>query len=186
MSNAYRPSVVVLPRTARLDRLVGVLPLALERYRAGFVITLQAQSHGAVPFVDTAPAATLDLTDDCGGRSVRSSVAAQRARVRGATGNGGSPTVARRRAILRPASSGLRSGHWLGAVPILCGSDSSLCVPCAARGSLPSPFQPITSILAANLHRNYRTLPTPGRGHGGGWRRASWRARRGGRSGRWW
>ncbi len=78
----HPPSVIVLPRQARLDRLVAVLPiaqvqehngvemlaLALECYTVGFVVTLQIQSHGAVAFIDFAPAVALDVTDDRGGR----------------------------------------------------------------------------------------------------------------------
>ncbi len=71
-------SIVVLPRQARLDKLVTVLPvaqmqrhagvellaLAVEVYTAGWVITFQAQSHGAVPFINATPALTLAVTDD--------------------------------------------------------------------------------------------------------------------------
>jgi len=47
---------------------VEVLALALESYAAGFVITFQLQSHGAVPFIDNAPALALRVTDDRGGQ----------------------------------------------------------------------------------------------------------------------
>lgn len=81
MSKPHHPSVVVLPRQSRLDRLLTVLPiaqvqrhegievlaLALESYAAGFVITFQLQSHGGVPFIDNAPALALMVTDDRGG-----------------------------------------------------------------------------------------------------------------------
>lgn len=84
MSDEHPPSIVVLSQQARFDQLITVLPiaqrhkrdgvemlaLALEIYRTGFAVTLQAQSHGAVPFVDIAPTVTLDLTDDCGRRYV--------------------------------------------------------------------------------------------------------------------
>ncbi len=45
-----------------------MLALALEIYTMGFVITLQAQSHGTVPFIDSAPGMALDVTDDRDGR----------------------------------------------------------------------------------------------------------------------
>lgn len=78
MGNRHHPGLVVLPRQLRLDRLVRVLPmaqvreasgitvlaLALEVYTAGFVLTFQAQSHGAVPFIDEPPRLTLSVTDD--------------------------------------------------------------------------------------------------------------------------
>ncbi len=81
MGKEHPLSVVVLPRQPRLDRLLTVLPiaqsqqqqgievlaLALEVYAAGFVITCQLQSHGAVPFIDDAPALALRVTDDRGG-----------------------------------------------------------------------------------------------------------------------
>ncbi len=81
MSKPQHPSVVVLPRQPRLDQLLTVVPiaqaqqhqgvevlaLALELYAAGFVITCQLQSHGAVPFIDDAPALALRVTDDRGG-----------------------------------------------------------------------------------------------------------------------
>ena len=35
-----------------------------EVYTAGFVVTFQAQSHGAVPFIDEPPRLTLSVTDD--------------------------------------------------------------------------------------------------------------------------
>lgn len=47
---------------------VELLALAVEIYTNGFVVTLQAQSHGAVPYINAAPATTLALTDDCGSR----------------------------------------------------------------------------------------------------------------------
>lgn len=70
-------SIVVLPRQARLDKLVTVIPvaqtqrragvellaLAVEVYTTGWVITFQAQSHGAVPFIDAPPALALIVTD---------------------------------------------------------------------------------------------------------------------------
>ncbi len=82
MGEAPRPAIVVLKPLPRLDRLVAVLPvaqarerggveilaLAVERYTAGFVATFQAQSHGAVPFIDAAPTMTLAATDDRGNR----------------------------------------------------------------------------------------------------------------------
>lgn len=82
MAGDCAPSVVALLRQPRLDRLVAVLPiaqaqerrgvemlaLALEIYTMGFVITLQAQSHGTVPFIDSAPGMALDVTDDRDGR----------------------------------------------------------------------------------------------------------------------
>jgi len=94
MNREQPPSVVVLPRQVRLDRLVSVLPiaqarqhggveivvLALEIYTAGFVVTCQVQSHGAVPFIDEAPALALMVTDDRGGPYTRQSS--------GATGEG--------------------------------------------------------------------------------------------------
>ncbi len=78
MGKRYHPSLVVLPRQARLDRLVRVLPiaqareangitvqaLAFEMYTTGFVVTFQAQSHGAVLLIDKRPTLTLDVTDD--------------------------------------------------------------------------------------------------------------------------
>jgi hypothetical protein len=78
MKKYHQISPVVLPRQPRLDRLVAVLPiaqvreaggiavlaLALEVYTAGFVVTFQAQSHGAVPFIDEPPQLTLRVTDD--------------------------------------------------------------------------------------------------------------------------
>jgi len=82
MGKEHPPSVVVLPRQPRLDRLLAVLPiaqaqqhqgvevlaLALELYAAGFVVTIQLQSHGGMPFIDDAPALALMVTDDCGGQ----------------------------------------------------------------------------------------------------------------------
>jgi len=41
---------------------------SLEIYAAGFVITFPLQSHGAVPFIDDAPAFALMVTDDRGGQ----------------------------------------------------------------------------------------------------------------------
>jgi len=80
MTQDYPPAIVVLPRQARLDRLIAVLPiarmrrhagievlaLALEIYSAGFIVTFQVQSHGAVPFVDDPPTLTLTIADDQG------------------------------------------------------------------------------------------------------------------------
>jgi len=84
---------MVLPQQPRLDRLLAVLPiaqaqqhhgvevlaLAVEIYTAGFVVTFQMQSHGAVPFIDDAPALALRVTDDQGG-PYRASALARRAR----------------------------------------------------------------------------------------------------------
>ncbi len=81
MGKEHPPSVVVLPRQPRLDRLLTALPiaqaqqqqgvevlaLALESYAAGFINTFQLQSHGGVPFIDNAPALALRVTDDRGG-----------------------------------------------------------------------------------------------------------------------
>ncbi len=81
MDKEHPPSVVILPRQPRLDWLLAVLPiaqaqqhqgvevlaLAVESYTAGFVVTCQVQSHGAVPFIDDAPALALRVTDDRGG-----------------------------------------------------------------------------------------------------------------------
>jgi len=81
MDREQPPTVMVLPRQPRLDRLLAVLPiaqaqqhhgvevlaLAVESYTAGFVVTFQMQSHGAVPFIDDAPALALRVTDDQGG-----------------------------------------------------------------------------------------------------------------------
>ncbi len=78
MGSGYRPRPVVLLRQPRLDRLVRVLPIAqtqeasgiavlalsLEEYTTGFVVTFQAQSHGAVEFIDEPPRLTLSVTDD--------------------------------------------------------------------------------------------------------------------------
>jgi hypothetical protein len=74
----HRVIPVVLPRQPRLDRLVGVLPLAqvqeangiavlalsLEVYTTGFVATFQAQSHGTVEYIDEPPQLALSVTDD--------------------------------------------------------------------------------------------------------------------------
>lgn len=74
----HRAALVVLPRQPRLDCLLMVVPIAqareasgitvlalsLETYTAGFVVTFQAQSHGAVPFIDERPTLTLTVTDD--------------------------------------------------------------------------------------------------------------------------
>ncbi len=82
MGKKYPPSVVVLARQPRLDRLLAVRPiaqaqrhqgvevlaLARESYAAGFVITFQLQSHGGVPFIDNALARALRVTDDRGGQ----------------------------------------------------------------------------------------------------------------------
>ncbi len=78
MERQRRPALVVLPRQPRLDQLVRVMPiaqtqeasgvavlaLALEVYTTGFVVTFQAQSHGAMPFIDEPPRLTLSVTDD--------------------------------------------------------------------------------------------------------------------------
>lgn len=80
MANDRPLAIVVLPRQARLDRLVTVIPvaqtqrhagvellaLAVEVYTAGWLVTLQAQSHAVVPFIDTAPTLALTVSDDCG------------------------------------------------------------------------------------------------------------------------
>lgn len=78
MRSGYRLRPVVLPRQPRLDTLVHVLPIAqmqqaggiamlalsLEVYTAGFVVTFQAQSYGAVEFIDEPPRLTITVTDD--------------------------------------------------------------------------------------------------------------------------
>jgi len=78
VGSGYRPGPVVLPRQPRLDRLVRVLPiaqmqeasgiavlaLALEVYTTGFVVSFQAQSHGAVPFIYAPPRLTPGVMDD--------------------------------------------------------------------------------------------------------------------------
>ena len=71
MGKPHHPSVVVLgvlpiPQAQR-HQGVEVPALALESDTAGFVITFQLQSHGAVPFIDDAPALGLRVTDDRGG-----------------------------------------------------------------------------------------------------------------------
>lgn len=79
MGSRYPIRPVVLPRQPRLDHLVRVVPIAqvqeangievlslsLEEYTAGFVVTLQSQSHGTVPFIDAPPWLTLSVMDDC-------------------------------------------------------------------------------------------------------------------------
>lgn len=78
MGGRYALKPVVLPRQPRLDQLVRVVPigqmreasgievlaLAVELYAAGFVVTFQLQSHGAVPFIDAPPRLTLRVTDE--------------------------------------------------------------------------------------------------------------------------